>query len=242
MSQLLYTLLGKIHSGIFFLGGGKGHACWPHPMPSNTLVLRVHRPWFDAIAHGHKTVEYRRDTPYWRTRIHGRKYERLQFVNGYGARMPALEVAYHGYDMHTGADGHAYFRLRLGRVLGVSRYEVRGGGASDLPRTPMDLNRCLDPNRPQDCMRFSRVAGAWVPRHAPAPTLQLEVEAEIQRGGGAPAPCRPTTPVGTVRVPTPRVSPVCDRVRRRGRGTPPCGGTLVGSVDVQPRASHGQRG
>ena len=83
------------------------------------LLLRVHKPWFDAIAHGHKKYEYRRVTPYWTTRIEGRQYDKIVFQNGYGARFPTMDVEYLGYDIITNEQGEPHFRLRLGAISNV---------------------------------------------------------------------------------------------------------------------------
>ena len=178
-----------------------------------SLTLHVHRPWFDAIVHGYKTVEYRRATPHWVARIESKTYDKVVFQNGYGRHLPTAELEYLGYDRHVGADGMQYYRLRLGRVLRVANYSVRGGGGGR--RTParargehVDLNQCLDPSRPEDCMQFCQEAGAWVPRPLPPPRLELEVDPEVRRGAATPAP--------------PCISPVC-----APRGKP------VGQVHIQ---------
>jgi hypothetical protein len=47
------------------------------------LHLNLHREWFAAIVAETKRIEYRRRTPYWKTRLENRKYDVIQFRNGY---------------------------------------------------------------------------------------------------------------------------------------------------------------
>lgn len=147
-------------------------------MPPNALLLHVHRPWFDAIAHGYKKYEYRRVTPYWTTRIEGKTYDKLVFQNGYGARFPTMDVEYLGYDIHMNEAGEPYYRLKLGAISNVLNYTVHIDTGGD-PAACVDLNRCLDARRPQDCMQFCAARRAWMPRPLP---LALEVVPEIQDG------------------------------------------------------------
>ena len=46
------------------------------------LQLNLHREWFATIVAKTKRVEYRRRTPYWKTRLENRKYDMIQFRNG----------------------------------------------------------------------------------------------------------------------------------------------------------------
>ena len=47
------------------------------------LQLNLHREFFDAIAEKRKSVEYRAQSPFWRKRIEGKKYDLIKFRNGY---------------------------------------------------------------------------------------------------------------------------------------------------------------
>lgn len=46
------------------------------------LHLNLHREFFLQIATGKKRVEYRSQTPYWKTRLENRKYDAIKFRNG----------------------------------------------------------------------------------------------------------------------------------------------------------------
>ena len=186
----------------------------------SALLLRVHKPWFDAIAHGHKKYEYRRVTPYWTTRIEGRQYDKIVFQNGYGARFPTMDVEYLGYDIITNAQGEPHFRLRLGAISNVLNYTIHHDISQQDTGVCYDLNRCLDAGAPKACMRFSPTRNAWRPRPAPGPAA-VEVEAEIHtaraaplvlpasprsravRGGGDSPPAAEGTPAAAPAPPTP---------------------------------------
>ena len=50
------------------------------------LHLNLKAVYFDAIASGEKTEEYRLATPYWRRRLEGRQYEGIVLKRGYPRR------------------------------------------------------------------------------------------------------------------------------------------------------------
>ena len=50
---------------------------------SNILTLRLKATWWDQIASGKKTVEFRLATPYWRKRLIGRHYDEIHLWKGY---------------------------------------------------------------------------------------------------------------------------------------------------------------
>lgn len=46
------------------------------------LVFRIRKRYFDAIVSGDKEVEYRPDTPFWRSRIDGKAVNIAVFICG----------------------------------------------------------------------------------------------------------------------------------------------------------------
>ena len=78
------------------------------------LHLNLYRKYFDAIADGTKTIEYRDKTDYWKKRIEGRKYDIIKFRNGYAKDAPTMLVEYKGYNI-----GEEY-ELKLGKVTEVN--------------------------------------------------------------------------------------------------------------------------
>jgi hypothetical protein len=54
----------------------------------SVLHLNLHREWFASFATKAKRAEYRRRTPYWKTRLENRKYDVIQFRNGYATDAP----------------------------------------------------------------------------------------------------------------------------------------------------------
>jgi len=58
------------------------------PRKPKNLVFRIRRQYFNAISNGSKTIEYRRDSPFWQKRI--RKLEKVPNREGW---MPENLVA-----------------------------------------------------------------------------------------------------------------------------------------------------
>ena len=86
-----------------------------------TLHLNLHREYFADIAKGKKRIEYRDQTPYWKKRLEGRRYDAILFRNGYRANAPEMIVEFGGLRRYgRGAD--AYYAIRLGRILKIKRW------------------------------------------------------------------------------------------------------------------------
>ena len=81
------------------------------------LHLNLYRKYFDEIAEGTKTIEYRDKTDYWKRRIENRKYDIIKFRNGYAKDAPTMLVEYKGYTI-----GKEY-ELKLGKITEVKNYE-----------------------------------------------------------------------------------------------------------------------
>ena len=60
------------------------------------LHLNLKREYFDAIARGEKHTEYRRRTPYWRTRLEGKQFDLIKFRNGYMSDAPEMLIEFNG--------------------------------------------------------------------------------------------------------------------------------------------------
>ena len=57
-----------------------------------TLYLTLKKQWFDMINDGIKTEEYREIKPYWIKRLEGRKYDIVEFRNGYQKDAPKMRL------------------------------------------------------------------------------------------------------------------------------------------------------
>ena len=77
------------------------------------LHLNLYRKYFDEIASGIKTIEYRDITPYWTTRLSNIKYDYIYFRNGYSKDAPMMLVEYKGVTITN------QFEITLGEVLYV---------------------------------------------------------------------------------------------------------------------------
>jgi hypothetical protein len=90
---------------------------------SSTLHLNLHREFFAAIAARTKKTEYRSRTPYWRTRLEGRRYDLIKFRNGYATRAPEMLVEFAGL-RRQGRGTNALYAIRLGRILKITRWRA----------------------------------------------------------------------------------------------------------------------
>ena len=78
------------------------------------LHLNLYRKYFDAIADGTKTTEYRDKTDYWKKRIEDKEYDIIKFRNGYAIDAPTMLVEYKGYDITD------RYELKLGKITEVN--------------------------------------------------------------------------------------------------------------------------
>ena len=83
------------------------------------LHLTLHRRWFDEIASGRKTQEYRLCTAFWVRRLEDRTYDEIQFRNGYNKDAPTMRVEWLGISMCE-FDGQECYVISLGRILELS--------------------------------------------------------------------------------------------------------------------------
>jgi hypothetical protein len=88
------------------------------------LRLTLYKKWFDEIASGRKTEEYREDKPYWSSRLNNfKQYDEIHFTNGYGANRPFMRVECKGYyKLQTDLSAKRFkYVILLGKVLEVKR-------------------------------------------------------------------------------------------------------------------------
>ena len=87
----------------------------------SVLQLNLHREFFAAIAAVKKRIEYRDRTPYWKTRLEGRRYDVICFRNGYTSNAPEMWVEWLGVRRY-GTARRGYYAIRLGRILEIKRW------------------------------------------------------------------------------------------------------------------------
>ena len=81
---------------------------------NKTLHLNLFRKYFDQIAEGNKTIEYRDKTEYWKKRLENREYDVIKFRNGYRKDAPTMLVEYNGYDITD------RYEIKLGKITEVN--------------------------------------------------------------------------------------------------------------------------
>ena len=85
------------------------------------LHLNLYRKYFDQIAEGTKTIEYRDKTDYWKKRLENREYDVIKFRNGYAKNAPTMLVEYVGLNV-----GNPFsYEIQLGKVLEVQYNDNR---------------------------------------------------------------------------------------------------------------------
>ena len=87
------------------------------------LHLNLHREWFAAVADRTKCIEYRDVTPYWRRRLEGRRYDFIQFRNGYATKAPEMQVEFLGV-RRIKKWGRRKYAIRLGKILKIKRWKA----------------------------------------------------------------------------------------------------------------------
>ena len=83
------------------------------------LHLNLFKKYFDEIANGTKTIEYRDKTDYWKKRIEHKEYDVIKFRNGYAKNAPTMLVEYKGYSLGHTEVGEQY-ELKLGKIIEVN--------------------------------------------------------------------------------------------------------------------------
>ena len=86
------------------------------------LHLNLYRKYFDAIANGTKTTEYREVTPYWSKRLEDREYDVIKFRNGYAKDAPIMLVEFRGIGKVTFQTTSTY-AIELGEIIEVNYNE-----------------------------------------------------------------------------------------------------------------------
>ena len=80
------------------------------------LHLNLFRKYFDQIAEGTKTIEFRDKTNYWKKRLENREYDVIKFRNGYAKNAPTMLVEYKGLNL-----GNPFaYEIQLGKIIEVN--------------------------------------------------------------------------------------------------------------------------
>ena len=86
------------------------------------LHLTLKKKWFDLIASGEKTEEYRECKPYWAKRLKNqvgyKQFDEIHFKNGYGKDVPFMRVEFRGIVQRIML-GKGVFVIRLGKIFEI---------------------------------------------------------------------------------------------------------------------------
>jgi hypothetical protein len=89
------------------------------------LHLTLKKKWFDMIASGEKKEEYREMKPYWDKRLVGKRYDAIQFRNGYAKDCPTMMIELNGIFSGWGitewgaSERETVYILMLGKILSI---------------------------------------------------------------------------------------------------------------------------
>ena len=86
-------------------------------MTMRILHLTLIRKWFDKIACGEKTKEFREIKPYWTKRLKGKTYDEVWFKNGYNKNVPFMRV-----ELKNIEEKENKYVINLGRILEIKNY------------------------------------------------------------------------------------------------------------------------
>lgn len=112
-------------------------------MHPKILHLTVKKQWFDLIACGEKTVEYRTAKPYWFRRlikntgiaIIFHSFDEIHFRNGYSKNAPFMRVRHRHTEIKeienpdNGVNEHC-FCIELGKIIEIVNWKRAGKKAS----------------------------------------------------------------------------------------------------------------
>ena len=85
-------------------------------MKKKILHLTIKKKWFDLIAIGRKTWEYREIKLYWARRLVNKEFDEIHFRNGYHKKSPFMRVEYI-YKKKKLIGGVGYYAIKLGKIL-----------------------------------------------------------------------------------------------------------------------------
>ncbi len=102
------------------------------------LHLTVKKKWFDLIASGEKTIEYRQGKAYWEKRLldengNSIEFAEVHFRNGYSRNAPFMRVEFKDLGRWEGSSpwpccgahgevvNHGDFGINLGKILETRR-------------------------------------------------------------------------------------------------------------------------
>jgi len=90
------------------------------------LHLTLKKEWFQQIATGNKTEEYREPKPYWQARLEDREYDVIYIRNGYSKNAPRMCVEWLGCEKRPplpdgfGVDYGSLYAIKLGKIKSIT--------------------------------------------------------------------------------------------------------------------------
>ena len=83
----------------------------------STLKIVIKGQYFDEIASGKKTIEYRDVTPFWTSRLFDenakrRHYDRIEFINGYNKDARRMITGFEGFSTRNNL-----YHIRVGKII-----------------------------------------------------------------------------------------------------------------------------
>jgi hypothetical protein len=82
------------------------------------LHLTLKKIWFDKIARGEKTNEFRDKKPYWIKRLKDKTFNEVWFRNGYSKNAPFMRVEWKRLN-----ETENIYKIKLGKILEIRNWK-----------------------------------------------------------------------------------------------------------------------
>jgi len=82
------------------------------------LYLNVKKVWFDLMIVGQKKIEIRVPSQWIKSRVNGRYYDVIKFINGYGHSKPFFICKFLGYEISDIEKIHSFGNIKLTQKKG----------------------------------------------------------------------------------------------------------------------------
>lgn len=124
IADALTDILGKEYANVYCqkCQAQAPQKIWNSSYSLNVLHLTLKKQWFDMIFSGIKREEYREIKPYWIKRLMSRKYDAINFRNGYATDAPEMFILLDDISQGTGnpdwgSPDYPVFKLGLGEII-----------------------------------------------------------------------------------------------------------------------------
>lgn len=142
IADALTDILGKEHANVYCQKccAQAPQKVWNSSHALSVLHLTLKKEWFDLILACIKKEEYREIKPYWIKRLMAKKFDAINFRNGYAAKAPEIFILLDDISQGTGnldwgAPNYPVFKLKLGEIISTKNIMHTGDICRKLTTT-----------------------------------------------------------------------------------------------------------